>query len=74
VYIFHWWGGIWEIGDDSDVLFMLIVKLVLSLIVLAIGLAFLGFWLAWKLIEWNPKVGLPIVGGAVLLGVALAAA
>lgn len=65
MYIFHWWGNVWEIGDDSDLLFMMIVKLVLSLIVLGIGLAVLVFWLGYKVIEWKPAVGLPLVGGAV---------
>jgi hypothetical protein len=46
---------------------MIIVKLILISIAIAIGLAILGFWLGFKVIQWKPAVGLPLVGGILAL-------
>jgi hypothetical protein len=73
MYLIHWWGDVWQIGDDDDVLIMMFVKITLLAIVTAIGLALLAFWLGYKVIQWNPRVGVPLVVG-VLAFVAIAAA
>ena len=63
----------WQIGDGEDYLIVLVVKLVLATLVVMIGLALLGLWLGYKVIEWKPAVGIPLVGGIPLFG-AIAAA
>lgn len=68
MYIFRWFGNVWQIGDDSDFFAMIMIKLILLGIVLAIGLAVLVPWLAFKVIQWNPFVGVPLVIGLILIG------
>lgn len=51
VYLFHWWGDVWQLGDEDDYLIMLFVKLTLFAIVTVIGLAVLAFWLGFKVIQ-----------------------
>jgi hypothetical protein len=68
MYLFHWFGNVWELGDADDYLSMLFVKLILLCIVLAIGLAVLVPWLAFKIIQWKPVVGVPLVLGLLAIG------
>ena len=68
MYLIHWFGNVWQIGDDSDYFAMIFIKLILLGIVLMIGLAVLVPWVAFKIIQWNPVVGIPLVVAVVVLG------
>lgn len=77
MYLFRIAGDVWQIGDDSDLLFWMVIRFTLFMIVLSVAVGFLALWLAFKLVQLcftAPKIGLPLAGAAAAGAIVLASA
>lgn len=65
------WDGVWKIGSSSDRMEDQLVGCVMKIVMVVLLGAFIAtIWVAWKLLALvftYPKVGLPIVGGIIIL-------